>query len=159
MQWNLDGTELLRNDHKKIMDLFTKFDSTASTSEKEEVVNTLTLELKLHAVLEEEYLYPILRSSSVPKPHIVKGLENHREMKVMTRQLQRMCGDEPNYIGLVHDLKTFVEKHFQLEERKIFHKISDSGTSVEELKNLLTLRREELLGRRSTSNFNGERVE
>ncbi len=54
-------TDLLRKDHKKVKDLFKKFQKTDNEQEKQQIVEMALMELEIHAELEEKLIYPALR--------------------------------------------------------------------------------------------------
>ena len=52
-----DGLQLLASDHRKVEDLFARFEK-ASGAAKEKIVKEICTELKIHSQIEEEIYYP-----------------------------------------------------------------------------------------------------
>ena len=53
---------ILLRDHDQVKELFDKFDKARSTSEKDKIIAAALTELKIHAIIEEEIFYPVVRS-------------------------------------------------------------------------------------------------
>ena len=82
--------EMLRNDHKKVKELFKKFEQAETEGEKKQIAKEALNDLKTHAVIEEEIFYPAVKEESneaelvneaVEEHHIAKGLINELEME------------------------------------------------------------------------------
>ncbi len=54
----LDAVALLKADHRKVEDLFEKFEAAKSGSVKQKLVQQICIELTVHATIEEEIFYP-----------------------------------------------------------------------------------------------------
>jgi hemerythrin superfamily protein len=56
-----DATHILAQDHRKVEELFSKYESASGRDRKAEIANKICDELKIHSVIEEEIFYPALR--------------------------------------------------------------------------------------------------
>ena len=54
----LDAIALLKADHRKVEELFEKFEATKSTSAKKLLAQEICTELCIHTMIEEEIFYP-----------------------------------------------------------------------------------------------------
>jgi hemerythrin superfamily protein len=52
----MDAVALLKADHRKVEELFEKFESTRGTKQK--IAEQICMELMIHATIEEEIFYP-----------------------------------------------------------------------------------------------------
>ena len=58
---DLDATHILTEDHRRVEDLFAKFEKASGPSRKEELARQICNELKIHTMVEEEIFYPALK--------------------------------------------------------------------------------------------------
>ena len=65
----MDAIALLKADHRKVEDLFAKFENAGERARKtkRKLVDAIIVELSVHAAIEEQVFYPAVRSS-VPGP-------------------------------------------------------------------------------------------
>jgi hemerythrin superfamily protein len=55
---NKDAIALLKADHRKVEDLFEKFEKTKGADRKKALAQEICMELSIHATIEEEIFYP-----------------------------------------------------------------------------------------------------
>ena len=53
--------DMLKEDHKRVQDLFDEFQATDHSSSKAQIVQKALRELEIHAELEEGLIYPAIR--------------------------------------------------------------------------------------------------
>src|SRR6476661_3778103 len=53
-----DAIALLKDDHRKVEELFKQFENASGDGRKERIANQICLELSVHATIEEEIFYP-----------------------------------------------------------------------------------------------------
>ena len=53
-----DALQLLRDDHKKVKDLFKQFEDSDDKAEKKRICDEVIMELDVHTRIEEEIFYP-----------------------------------------------------------------------------------------------------
>src|ERR1044072_3294922 len=56
--------DLLKADHRKVEELFKKFEQLDDSAQKREIVHQICQELIVHAMLEEEIFYPACREKA-----------------------------------------------------------------------------------------------
>src|SRR6187401_3790577 len=54
----LDAIALLKQDHRKVEDLFAEFEKASGDGRKQTLAEEICLELSVHAAIEEEIFYP-----------------------------------------------------------------------------------------------------
>jgi Hemerythrin HHE cation binding domain len=110
------AVELLEEDHRKVQDLFKKFES-AKVSEKEEIANQVDLELRVHSMIEEELLYPSLRDAA--SKMVAEAFEEHGVVEELLNELATMeLGDE-QFEAKFKVMQENVEHHIEEEEKDL----------------------------------------
>ena len=111
------ATDLIRNDHTKVLAAFHRSKPSSSLARKRALVNTVCLALEIHAQLEEEIFYPAIRGAH---PALVeKSVPEHDEMRSLIATLR---GIEPT--SAEYD-RTFMELM-----RTVIHHVADEETSL-----------------------------
>src|ERR1700743_3291177 len=59
-----DAISILREDHRRIDELFRQFEKAAGSESKGELANRICTELLIHTHVEEEIFYPALRQAA-----------------------------------------------------------------------------------------------
>jgi hemerythrin superfamily protein len=70
-------TDMLREDHMKVKGLFEEFEQAEDAKAKQRIVETALAELEVHAKLEEELIYPAIRSEIDNDELMDEALEEH----------------------------------------------------------------------------------
>ena len=132
-------TGLLKQDHREVEDLFSKFESTGDSTIAEQICE----ELDLHTRVEEEVVYPPLRSDVQGGPGMAEHAEKeHAEARQIIGRI-RQTKDADHLRELVLELKHAVEEHVTEEENEVFPKMENEmgaarleeiGAEAEELK-------------------------
>ena len=56
----MDALQMLRDDHRRVRDLFRQFEEAMDASTRKAIVDEAVAELMIHAQLEEEVFYPAM---------------------------------------------------------------------------------------------------
>jgi hypothetical protein len=116
-----DAIAMLKEDHKKVKDLFDKFEDTNSMATKSKIVSQAISELKVHATVEEELFYPTLRQEIEDEEGIMdEADEEHHVAKVLIAELEQMGGDEEHWDAKFKVLAESVRHHIKEEEGEMF---------------------------------------
>src|SRR5688500_5277490 len=118
----MDAIKLLTDDHRTVEGLFQRYEQPgADTETRRAVVDEIIRELSIHAVLEEQLLYPRLRDA-VPggEPMAEEALQEHQEAKEELARLDKTAADDPRFDGLVRSLISDVRHHVEEEETELF---------------------------------------
>src|SRR5688572_27551084 len=111
------ATDLIRADHTKVLGAFHRYKMASSPARKHAIVNTVCLALEVHAQIEEEIFYPVLRAEH---PAIVdKSVPEHEEMRSLIAMLRGMQPESEEYD------RTFMELM-----RAVMHHVADEETSL-----------------------------
>jgi|SRR5436190_4642574 len=112
---------MLKEDHRKVKELFDKFEETNGSSSKQKIVAEAIMELKIHATLEEEFFYPALRQQAEDEEGVMdEADEEHHVAKILIAELEQMAGDEDHWEAKFKVLAENVRHHIKEEEGEIF---------------------------------------
>ena len=116
-----NAISMLKSDHRKVKELFAKFEDTENLKVKQEVVRDALMELKIHATIEEELFYPALRQQMDDEEGLMdEADEEHHVAKVLIAELEAMQGDEDHWEAKFKVLAENVRHHIKEEEGGIF---------------------------------------
>lgn len=137
---------ILMEEHRIFDRLFREFEQDGtSRSRKVEIVQELSLRLDVHAAIEEELLYPMLKEK-VDADEIDEAIVEHQAAKTLSDELREMVGDEELYDSKVHVLGEQILHHIREEEEEMFEEAKQAGLDLETLGRAMEERRAELLG-------------
>jgi len=136
---NMNAFDILKEDHKKVADLFEKLEPTTERAIKtrEELFAKLKMELDVHSHIEETILYPVLKEIEETRDITLEGIEEHRIVKQLLTELDRISKDTEQWTAKLTVLKENVEHHVEEEEGEMF-KQARSALSKEQIEQLTT---------------------
>lgn len=136
-----DAVKVLIDDHIKVKRMFMEFERSSDHQLALQICNELTM----HATLEEEIVYPVLRDE-VDAEMAEHGEEEHDEAKAMIEEIQAMEPGDPQLSSTMRRLQGAVEEHVQEEETEVFPKMeSVVGDKLTDLGIELFRRKTELM--------------
>lgn len=136
----MNAITLLKQDHGNVEGLFARFEQLgdAATAEKATVRDHIVEQLGVHAVIEEQALYPAIRDR-VPgaEKDVLEALEEHHFMKLALDELERLSPGHERFDAKMRVLIENVRHHVQEEEGDggLFGVLREHFT-VEELEDL-----------------------
>lgn len=133
----MNAFDILKEDHKKVSDLFEKLEPTTERAIKtrEELFAKLKTELDVHSHIEETLLYPVLKEFEETRDITLEGIEEHRIVKQLLTELDQMSKDTEQWTAKMTVLKESVEHHVEEEEGEMF-KQARSVLSKEQIEQL-----------------------
>jgi hemerythrin superfamily protein len=146
-QNHVDAIALLKADHRKVEDLFTKFTATKGAAQQRAVVQQICAELSAHTAIEEEIFYPACRGK-VEEDLLKEGYVEHDGSKVLVAELLASAPNEEFYDAKVKVLSEQIEHHVHEEEKRsegIFSQARAAGIDMDELGDRLMARKEAIL--------------
>jgi len=138
-----DALSILKNDHDRVKQLFEDFDG-ADTQRKGAIARLICQELKVHAQIEEEILYPTARNAIEDMDLVDEAVEEHAEAKQLIAQIEAAGGDTSEIDGRVAELREAIEHHVEEEETEMFPELRSAGLDLEKIGTQLTERKREL---------------
>ena len=120
----MNGITLLKNDHKTVEGLFTRFEKLGprAVKSKQDVVERIIRELSIHAALEEMLFYPAVRQ--VAPDMVLESLEEHHIVKWVLSELEGMNPEHDRFDAKVSVLVETVRHHVDEEERELFPQVT-----------------------------------
>ena len=140
-------TNMLRDDHKKVKDLFQEFEEAESANEKQRIVETALMELDVHAKLEEELIYPAIREEIDDEELMDEALEEHHVVHGLLGELKKMKPSDDRYAAKFTVLAESVKHHIKEEESEMFPRAEACDIDWESLHAQVTKRKEQLLSK------------
>lgn len=140
-------TDMIRFDHSHVLVTFHQYTTSSKPSVKKALAETICDALEIHATLEEEIFYPVLRRLDPAEPVLQKSEPEHDEMRRMIGELRAARAADSAHDSLVHELMRDVMHHVADEETVLLpHAERLLGKErLEELGAAMTRRRLELL--------------
>jgi selenocysteine-specific translation elongation factor len=143
-----DALDLLRADHEKVKAMFREFDTLKGKDDedrrKTELVDEICYELTLHAMLEEEIFYPVLRAAIDDDELLDEADIEHAGARELIGQLEVMAPGDDHYDATVTVLGEEVGHHIDKEESELFEAARSAGVDLDDLGEQLAARKEEL---------------
>lgn len=122
----VDAITVLKDDHKTVKKLFRDFKATSDRAVKarQRLAERLVKELSIHAAIEEQILYPRVRTV-LPKGNKLAdhAIEEHQEAKELLDRIDGMAGDEPELVPTVQRLTKVINDHVKEEEGGLFKEL------------------------------------
>lgn len=142
-----DAIALLKDDHRKVEDLFTQFEKASGDGRKEKLASQICLELSVHAAIEEEIFYPACEGK-VDEDLLKESYVEHDAAKVMIAEISSGKGETDEFFdSKVKVLQEEIEHHVEEEERRmegLFAQARKAGLDMDALGEQLAARKLEL---------------
>jgi hypothetical protein len=145
----LDAIALLKADHRKVEDLFEKFESARGPERKKALALEICTELCVHATIEEEIFYPACKGE-VEEDLMSESYVEHDGAKVMIAELVSGSPDDEFYDAKMTVLAEEIKHHVKEEEKPgegVFAQARDAGLDMDGLGERLKARKEQLLAK------------
>jgi hemerythrin superfamily protein len=124
----MDAITLLKDDHKTVEQLFKRYEKAGhrAYAEKRNIVDRLTEALSVHAAIEEQLFYPVVRATVPGTEHMaLESLEEHHIVKWVLSELEHMDPDDERFDAKVTVLIENVRHHVREEEQEFFPRVRD----------------------------------
>jgi hypothetical protein len=142
-----DATHLLSADHRKVEDLFEKFEKAKGKEQKESIAQQICNELKIHSMIEEEIFYPALEGK-VDEDLLKEAYVEHDGAKVLINEIAAGGADEEFYDAKVTVLAEQIKHHVEEEEKQrdnMFQQARAADVDLNALGEQMLARKEELM--------------
>jgi hemerythrin superfamily protein len=110
-------TDMIRFDHSHVMVTFHQYTKDKSPSVKKALAETICAAVEIHATLEEELFYPVMRQITTDQEVMKKMAPEHDEMRRLIARLRHTEGNDPDHDRLMMELM-----------REIIHHVADEET-------------------------------
>ena len=142
----MDAVALLKADHRKVEDLFEKFESARGSKQK--IAEQICMELIIHAQIEEEIFYPACTGKVEDEDLIPEAYVEHDSAKVLIAEILAGEPSEEFYDAKVKVLSEMIKHHVKEEEKRaegLFAEAKEAGLDMDALGEQLMARKEELM--------------
>jgi len=142
-----DAIALLKDDHRKVEELFEQFEKARGDGRKEKLAQQICLELSVHAAIEEEIFYPACEGK-VDEDLLKESYVEHDAAKLLIAEITSGAGEGDEFFdSKVKVLQEEIEHHVQEEEKRmegLFAQARKAGLDMDALGEQLAARKQEL---------------
>ena len=114
----LDAVALLKADHRKVEDLFAKFEAVEGDGQKKALAEQICMELTVHTKIEEDIFYPACEGK-VEEDLMKEAYVEHDGAKVLIAEIEAGGPDDEFYDAKVKVLSEQIEHHVKEEEQRV----------------------------------------
>jgi hypothetical protein len=146
-QAQMDAIALLKADHRKVEDLFAKFESAKGDGAKRKLAEQICMELTIHTQIEEDIFYPACEGK-VEEDLLKEAYVEHDGAKVLIAQIEAGGPDDDFYDAKVKVLSEEIEHHVEEEEKRVegmFAQARKAGLDMDALGEQMAAEKERLL--------------
>ena len=143
----LDAIALLKADHRKVEDLFEKFEAAKGTDKKRNLAWKICTELTVHTMIEEEIFYPACKGK-IDDDLTHEAYVEHDGAKVLIAEIEAGTPDDEFYDAKVKVLSEQIKHHVHEEERRsegMFAQARDAGLDMDAVGARMMARKNELM--------------
>ncbi|HVO00658.1 MAG TPA: hemerythrin domain-containing protein [Candidatus Cybelea sp.] len=144
----MDAVALLKADHRKVEELFEKFESSRGESSKQKIAQQICMELMIHTVIEEEIFYPSCAGQIEDEELVQEAYVEHDGAKVLIAEILASQPSDEFWEAKVTVLSEMIKHHVNEEEKRsegLFAEAKAAGLDLEELGQRMQARKMELM--------------
>ena len=130
-----DAIALLKADHRKVEDLFAKFEAASGDGKKKALAEQICMELTVHTKIEEDVFYPACEGA-VEEALLNEAYVEHDGAKVLIAEIEAGGPDDKFYDAKVKVLSEMIEHHVEEEEKRVegmFSQARKAGLDMDDL--------------------------
>lgn len=142
-----DAIALLKADHRKVEELFEKFQSAKGDGQKRTIAQQICLELSVHAKLEEDIFYAACEGE-VEDDLLKESHVEHDGAKVLIAEIEAGGPDDEFYEAKVTVLAEMVKHHVKEEEKRtegLFAQAKKAGLDMDRLGADMAAKKDDLI--------------
>ena len=127
----MNATELLKEDHDRVKDLFDEFRDCGDgdRQKKQQLFRQIADALEVHAEIEERIFYPAVRSIHTEDAEEItlEAFEEHKIVKALIGQIESLPKGDERKNAKMKVLMESVEHHIEEEEDEMFGEADELG--------------------------------
>lgn len=142
-----DAIALLKSDHRKVEELFSKYEKTNGTGKKKAVAEEICKELAIHAKIEEDIFYPACEGA-VEDAMLQEAQVEHDGAKVLIAEIEAGGPDDAFYDAKIKVLSEMIEHHVKEEEKRVegmFSQARKAGLDLDDLAAKMSEEKQQLM--------------
>jgi Hemerythrin HHE cation binding domain len=143
----LDAIALLKADHRKVEDLFDKFEAARGEGRRRALAEQICMELTIHTRIEEDIFYPACEGA-VDEDLLREAYVEHDAAKVLIAEIEAGGADDRFYEAKVKVLSEEIEHHVEEEEKRVegmFSQARKAGLDMDALGAKMAAEKERLM--------------
>ena len=130
-----DAIALLKADHRKVEELFAKFEAATGDGKKKALAEQICMELTVHTKIEEDVFYPACEGA-IEEDLLNEAYVEHDGAKVLIAEIEAGGPDDKFYDAKVKVLSEMIEHHVEEEEKRVegmFSQARKAGLDMDSL--------------------------
>jgi hemerythrin superfamily protein len=140
-----DAITLLKDDHRKVEELFARFEKASGDGRKQTIAQQICMELAIHTKIEEEIFYPAC-DGKVEEDLLKEAYVEHDAAKQLIGEIMDAGPKEDDYYDAkVKVLQEQIEHHVKEEEKQLFPQARKSDIDLDAIGAQLADRKRELM--------------
>lgn len=142
-----DAIALLKADHRKVEDLFEKFEQARNSARKAKFAEEICTELKIHTIIEEEIFYPAFKGR-IEDDTLNEAYVEHDGAKVLVNDIMTASPDDQYFAAKVKVLSEEIKHHVREEERPsegMFAQVRKTDVDLVTLRDRMMARKQDLM--------------
>jgi hemerythrin superfamily protein len=117
----MKATDLLKEQHKEVKDLFENVLDTEDAEERQTWMDEIVQKLQAHTQIEEEIFYPAIREEGEKgEKMILEALEEHHVVDLVMAELPSLDPEDERFEAKMTVLCELVNHHVEEEEKEMF---------------------------------------
>jgi hemerythrin superfamily protein len=143
-----DAIALLKADHRQVEEWFSQFESTSSSSRKQDLWQKICAALKAHTMIEEEIFYPAFLEATEEEDIHHEAEVEHDGAKKLIAEIERGGPADEYFDARVTVLSEMIKHHVKEEEQRdgMFAKARQADMDLVTLGEQLAARKAEIMG-------------
>jgi hypothetical protein len=144
-----DAIALLKADHRKVEELFEKFEKAKGAERKKALADEICMELSIHATIEEEIFYTACKGK-VEEDLLSESYVEHDGAKVLIAELVATTPDDEFYEAKMSVLSEEIRHHVKEEEKPgegVLAQARAAGLDMDALGDKLLARKQQLMNK------------
>ncbi|WP_447979426.1 hemerythrin domain-containing protein [Candidatus Nitrospira bockiana] len=142
----ISALDLLREDHRKVQELFEEFEQ-ADKRSRQRIAEQALEDLEIHTKLEEGLIYPAIRQEIDDEEIMDMALEEHHVATLLIKELRKMEPKDERYQAKFKVLAESVRHHIEEEESQILPQAEELDLDFEDLGQKAMAKKEQLTGK------------
>ncbi|MBV9388990.1 MAG: hemerythrin domain-containing protein [Chroococcidiopsidaceae cyanobacterium CP_BM_ER_R8_30] len=119
----MDILDLIKNEHRWIEALFLEIEAANDTAKLYNSFNQLAEEINLHAEIEAQIFYPVLRQWGSENKLIDTAQGEHDEVRQTLEEIETLSPTSEEFQAQIQALKQLFQHHIQEEENELFSQV------------------------------------
>lgn len=140
----VDAISILREDHRRIDELFRQFDKAKSNEQRAGLATRICSELLIHAHVEEEIFYPAVRDAIEDDELMDEADVEHAAAANLIAEIMNLRSDDDRCWARVRVLGEYVRHHVQEEQNRMFSKARQARLDMRAIGEQILERKNEL---------------